>query len=123
MSETALSEATMLASLRDIRLPPDAAGGVLAELALAAGMAALAAMCVVAVLRLLSVERQLDQTIESGDAHPEMSEWTEARRRIALLHKLRQQDAECYAALKGDLYRPDGGPKLNQLEEEVARRV
>ncbi|WP_298936229.1 hypothetical protein [uncultured Ruegeria sp.] len=123
MNETALSEATMLASLRDIRLPPDAAGGVLAELALSAGVAGFAAFCVVAVLRLLSVQRSRDRSADSNEASPDMSEWTQARRRIALLHQLRHQDAARYAALKGDLYRPDGGPNLHQLEEEVARRV
>ncbi|NVO56685.1 hypothetical protein HW561_12910 [Rhodobacteraceae bacterium B1Z28] len=115
MSETALSEAAMLTSLRDIRLPVEAPGGLLAELVLTAGMAALAAVCVVAVLRLLSTKR--------SEAQSDRPDWSDDRRRIALLHLLRKQDAKRYAALKGDLYRPGGGPDLAELEEEVARRV
>ncbi|WP_170335204.1 hypothetical protein [Ruegeria arenilitoris] len=123
MNETAMSEATMLASLRDTRLPAEAAGGVLAEYAAVVGMAALAAVCVVFVLRLLSIRRVATRTGFAVDTQPDMSGWSDDRRRVALLHQLRKRDPKRYSELAGDLYRPGGGPDLASLKDEVARRV
>ena len=54
MSDGALSETALLASLRDIRLPSDAAGGILAEITVAVGAAGLCAIGLVLLLRLIS---------------------------------------------------------------------
>ena len=123
MSETALSEATMLASLRDIRLPAEAAGGMWTEYAAVAGVAALAAVFTVAVLRLLSKRSISARPIVTREESLDRKDWSEGRRRVALLHRLRELDAERYAELKGGLYRPCGDPDLALLEEEVSRRV
>ena len=57
MNEGALSRDAMLASLQDIRLPADAAGGQLAEIAVSIGLAALLAGLSLALLRLFSRHR------------------------------------------------------------------
>ncbi|MEX0367235.1 MAG: hypothetical protein AB3N22_14260 [Ruegeria sp.] len=122
MTDTPLSEATMLASLRDIQLPAEAAGGLGAELAVAMGGAGLCALGVVALLRLLSRRRVL-QTKTLGDALAALSDASDPERRVALLHLLRAHAPARYAALKADLYRPEGGPDIAALEAEVARLV
>ncbi len=122
MNETGLSETAMLASLRDIRLPAEAAGGPVADIAVAVGLAVMAALVVVALLRLLSTGR------DAAAEHPHGgmtagSDWSDARRRVALLHLLRVRDPERYSAIAGDLYRRGGGPDLKVLEAEVERCV
>ena len=123
MSEKALSEATMLASLRDIHLPAEAAGGTLAEYAVVFGIAALASAGCVAVLRFLSVKIAANKPSESPDKFSERQDWSVDRRRVALLHRLRDQNPKRYAELRGGLYQPGGDPDLKTLLEEVSGRV
>ncbi|NOE27022.1 hypothetical protein [Ruegeria sp. HKCCD6157] len=123
MSEKALSEATMLASLRDIHLPAEAAGGAVAEYAAVLGIAALASVGCVAILRLLSVRTAANRRPDPPDRSVEQPGWSVDRRRVALLHKLRTQSPKRYAELTGDLYQPGGEPDLATLQEEVAGRV
>ncbi|UUV08152.1 MULTISPECIES: hypothetical protein [Ruegeria] len=123
MSEKALSEATMLASLRDIHLPAEAAGGAVAEYAAVLGIAALASVGCVAILRLLSIRTAANIQLGPSDQSAEQPGWSVDRRRVALLHKLRAQNPKRYAELTGDLYQPGGEPDLETLQEEVAGRV
>ena len=123
MSEKALSEATMLASLQDIHLPAEAAGGTLAEYAAVFGIAALASTGCVAVLRFLSVRTAANKPSESPDISAERPDWSADRRRVALLHRLRDQDPKRYAELRGGLYQPGAGPDLETLQDEVSGRV
>lgn len=120
MSETAMSDTTMLASLRDIRLPAEAAGGVWADYAVVIGLSALIAICVVFVLRVLSTRRP---TARVGPKVEDVTGWSEDRLRVALLHQLREQDPQRYSELSEGLYRPDGGPSLAALKDEVAHSV
>ncbi|MDP5217060.1 hypothetical protein Q5Y75_07515 [Ruegeria sp. 2205SS24-7] len=123
MKDTALSETAMLASLRDIRLPPETPGGLVAELAVASGLAGLAALLVVGLLRLLSNRRAVAQELGPTDPMAALADKPEAERRIALLHLLRARAPERYAAIRGDLYRREGGIEQKALEAEVARLV
>ncbi len=123
MTEKALSEAAMLASLRDIHLPAEAVGGVLAEYAVVFGIAALASVGSVAVLRFLSVKSAANFPATASDQSTERPEWSADRRRVALLHRLRDQNPARYAELRSDLYQPGGGPDLETLQNEVAGRV
>lgn len=123
MSEKALSEATMLASLRDIHLPAEAAGGALAEYAVVLGIAALASVGCVAVLRFLSVRVTENRSKIPADHFADHPGWSVDRRKVALLHRLRAQNPTRYAELRGDLYQPGGGPDLETLKDEVAARV
>ncbi|WP_299964113.1 hypothetical protein [uncultured Roseobacter sp.] len=120
MTDRAISEAAMLASLRDIRLPEIAAGGTLAEVAAVIGLASVAALLLVGVIRLLSREKQPQATgSETGLAA--LAHLTGAERRVALLHLLRARAPERFAAIKGEIYTPGGGIDLETLEHEVRR--
>ena len=120
MSKTAMSDTTMLASLRDIRLPAEAAGGVWADYAAVIGLSALTAICVVYVLRMLSTRRRATRVSREVE---DISAMPDDRLRVALLHRLRAQNPQRYSELSEGLYRPDGEPSLATLKDEVARRV
>jgi hypothetical protein len=123
MTDRAMSESAMLASLRDITLPDLTTAAIAADVAVTVGLAALAALLVAGLLRLVSLRRRparlngIEQTLARLRAEPE------GARRVALLHMLRAQAPERYAELRGALYRPDGGIDTDALEAEVARRV
>ncbi len=121
MSEGALSEAAMRASLIDIRLPPEAAGGVWADLAIAIGLAGFLAVVVAALARLASQKRPAPTALNVQERLADIALLPAAERRVALLHLLREQAPERYADLAPGLYRPDGGPALDDLTAEVAR--
>jgi hypothetical protein len=123
MSDRALTEEAMLASLRGIDLPSEAAGGLPADIALTIGLAALAACAVAGLLRLFSLTRRpaappsLRQRVEDARSLPE------ADRRILLLHLLRERAPERYADIARDLYRPDRAPSAARVEAELQHLV
>lgn len=123
MSDRALSEEAMLTSLRDIRLPADAAGGMAADLAVAIGVASLVALVLAGLFRLLSLKpaRRTDSTTKARLA--DLAGLPEPERRVALLHLLRSLAPARYDDLKGAIYEPDGGVDLQTLEAEVRRLV
>ncbi|ABV92206.1 hypothetical protein Dshi_0458 [Dinoroseobacter shibae DFL 12 = DSM 16493] len=123
MSDRALSEATMLASLRDIHLPASAPGGVWAELCVAVGLAALAALVVAAVLRAFTVRRTGQGPVSLQDRVAALEALPDDARRVALLHVLRAYAPQRYADLRAALYKPGPGVTLATLEAEVARLV
>lgn len=123
MTDRALSEAAMRAGLRDIHLPEAAAGGGMADLAAAVGLAAGAALLAAAILRLLSHRRRRSfapsprQRLERARTLPE------PERRVALLRLLRDSAPDRYGELTADLYSLAGAPRTAELEAEVAARV
>lgn len=123
MSDQPLSEEAMLQSLRDMRLPAEAAGGVLAEVAVVVGVAALAALCLVGLLRLVSERRARPRPAPAEAPLAAILELPEGERRVALLHYLRDHAPQRFAALRGELYRPDGALDLAALEAEAGRSV
>lgn len=121
MSGQALSETALQAGLRDIRLPADAAGGIVAELAAAIALATVAALVIGLISRLFLgrkpriVANSLARQLAELDALPE------AERRIALLHLLKSHDPPQFATLRDSLYRPDVGPDASALRAALAR--
>ncbi len=113
----------MLASLRDIHLPAEAVGGVFAEYAVVFGIAALASVGCVAILRILSIKVTANKALETPKKFTDQPDWSADRRKVALLHRLRAQNPTRYAELRGELYKPGGGPDLETLQDEVAGRV
>jgi len=116
MSERGLSETAMLASLQDIHLPTEAAGGWLADLAASIGVAALLACGIIMIARLVSTRRTVKRTLTLAEQIAAL----DGASRIALLHVLKQHAPERYAVLQGELYRPDE-LDLERIEAEVAR--
>lgn len=123
MSDRALSEAAMLTSLRDIRLPAEAAGGIAADLAATIAIAGFAALLLAGVLRLLSLRNTAAAPETLADQLARLEEMPEADRRVALLHLLRAKAPERYRAVRGALYQPMGGVPTATLEAEVNRLV
>ncbi len=123
MSDKALSQDALLVSLRDIRLPDHAAGGILAELAVVVGLSGLCAVGVVLVLRAFSHRTPKSVDVSLATQVAALSDLAEAERRVALLHLLRVHAPARFAELKSDFYRPDTSVDLDQLETEVARLV
>ena len=119
MSDTALSEEALQASLRDIRLPPDNAGGWLADVLLVAGLAGLLALAVVAVLRLVTARRRPARLPSLADDLAALAKLPESEQRIALLHLLRTHAPERFEALRPELYRPGPAADLARLQAEV----
>jgi len=120
--EQSFSKDTMLASLRDIRLPDTAAGGALADVMVSIGLAALAAMLCIAILRLFFRPRCNASGVTLERRVHDAFALSEADRRVALLHILKQYAPERYKALSGGLYAP-GQLDMAQLEAEIARLV
>lgn len=123
MSDGALSETALLASLRDIRLPSDAAGGIFAEIAVAVGAAGMCAIGLVLLLRLISRRKVSVDPPKLQDHIAALARGTDAERRVGLLHLLRTHAPDRFAELKPDLYRPNSALDNQQLETEVARFV
>ncbi|MGB3243917.1 MAG: hypothetical protein WBB25_05255 [Sulfitobacter sp.] len=125
MSDTALSEEAMLASLRGLSLPPEAAGGMLSDIAVVVGLAACLALLAVALVRLLSVRRvPAENSLKARMmALTSSASLTEDQRRVALLHLLKSAAPERFAEMRGELYRPGGHVDLTALQAEVARHV
>lgn len=123
MTDRAMSETAMLASLRDIDLPAVAAGGVIADLAVTVGLAGLAALVVAGLLRLVSFRRHPGSPDDLRGQLAGLAQRPPEDRRVALLHLLRAHAPERYAAVKGRLYEPGGGVDIDTLEAEVARLV
>lgn len=121
MTDRALSETAMLAGLRDIRLPVDAAGGGLGDLAAAMALAAGAALIVLQILRLFSLRRSAALT--GPDRLAGLDDLPEDARRVALLHFLKDRAPDRFAPLKSRLYSRENPLDLPELEAEVARLV
>lgn len=122
MSGEAISEEVLQASLRDVRLPGEALGGLVAELSAALALACLAALLAGVVLRAVSRRRPppaapLSEAISRAEA------LEEPQRRLAFLHLLKTHAPERFAALKGSLYRPEGPPDTASLKADLERHV
>lgn len=121
MTDTALSEEAMLASLRGLSLPAEAAGGTVADIAVAIGLAALMALVVVGFLRLITVKRE---DVKDAQTHlSALSDLPEDSQRIALLHMLKTAAPDRFAKMAADMYRPQHKVDLETLRAEVARHV
>lgn len=119
--DRAMSETAMLASLRDIHLPDVAPAGMAADIAATVGLAALAALVVATLLRLVSLQRTPAPKDDLRVELARLKREPDAVRRVALLHLLRARAPARYAEIRGTLYRPEGGLDTDDLEAEVAR--
>ncbi|MFK7880714.1 hypothetical protein [Roseobacter sp.] len=123
MTDRAMSEEAMLTSLRDIHLPAEAAGGFIADVAVAVGMASLLALALAGILRALSLQRKSAAKVTLSDRIAALAQLPEREKRVALLHLLRARAPERYSALRGPIYQPGGGIDVATLEAEVNRLV
>lgn len=123
MTDRALSEEAMLASLRDIALPSHAAGGLAADVFMTIALAGIAGLVVAGVLRLFSLRRIARPEPTIRDRLESVRALPDADRRIALLHMLRRHAPERYREIARDLYRPQSAVTAQRLEVELERLV
>lgn len=120
MTGGAMSREAMLASLGDIRLPVGSVGDTVADLAAGIGLAALAALIVVAVLRAAGSKRTTVTAPTAAERRAEFAALPGEARRVAMLHLLKEVAPERHAALGARLYRP-GGVATEEIEAELSR--
>ncbi|MBY6047200.1 hypothetical protein [Vannielia litorea] len=108
----ALTEEAVQAGLVEIRLPADAPGGLIAELAAGAGMGLGLALCIALLLRPVLRGRErppapasFAQRLAAADALPE------EQREIALLTLWREADPSGYGAQRSQIYARGGVPE------------
>ena len=115
MADRALSEEAMLAGLRDIRLPPDAAGGFAAELLAAVALGLILAVVAGWMLRMLRAAPRLRHAPPPQRAAALSPDQT----RLALLHDLKTRRPDIFARYAPSLYRPGGLPDAEELERAL----
>lgn len=117
MADRALTEEAVLAGLQDIRLPPDAAGGLAAELLAAIGFGLIVAAVLGLFIPLITRSRRPEWTRTAGAR----AQLTEDARQLELLRLLKRKRPETFAALAARIYAPNGLPDIETLETEVGR--
>lgn len=122
-SDAALSEQTLQASLRDIRLPGEVAGAGVIDLVLVAGLAGCLAVVLLVGLRFVTGARQPAPTQGLERQLDQLDTLTSDQQRVALLHLLRRHAPERYRQITGDLYKPGMLTDLARLRDEVRRCV
>ncbi|MFZ5963715.1 hypothetical protein ACOXXX_12235 [Thalassococcus sp. BH17M4-6] len=118
MADRALTEEAMLAGLRDIRLPSEAAGGLLGELLTALALGLLLAALLGCAARWVTSARTSDRRRAAA-----LADLPEEDQRLALLHRLKTAAPARYAEIAARLYQPGGLPDLDTLRAEVDRHA
>lgn len=123
MTDRAMTEEAVLASLRDIHLPAGAAGGWGADLAATLALAIACGLLLGVVLRGLSQRAKTEQEPSLRRDMAGLRDLPEPEQRVALLHLLKRYMPERYTALKPALYRPNSGLSAQELHEELSRHA
>ncbi|SFD63191.1 hypothetical protein [Roseivivax sediminis] len=113
----AITEEALHAGLRDIHLPLNAPGGLVAELFAALALGLALALILGLLLRTLTARRAGMPAEAPLDALPDEA------RRLALLRLLRERAPERYAEIAASLYRPGGLPEAAELQAELDRHA
>lgn len=121
MADRALTREVMLNGLHDIRLPPEAPGGLIAELLAVVGVALIAAVLVSLIVRSVTLPRKRATEPSPLDRLAALATLPDCDRQIALLHLLKSQRPEAFRKLSAQLYTRGGAPDISTLEAEVAR--
>lgn len=122
MTDRALTKEAVLSGLQDIRLPPEASGGLVSEVLAVIGLALILAVLISLGARLVT-RSPPGRPRKPGlrDRAAALSDLPGEERRVALLHLLKATRPDAFRALAADLYAPGGLPDLAELEAEVGR--
>ncbi|MDW4498647.1 hypothetical protein R5H30_11690 [Sulfitobacter sp. D35] len=119
METNGIDRETMLASLHDIRLPPTASGGLLADLLVAVALGLLAAFAVALVLPWLSRPRTPTGATSLAERAAELRDLPETDRALALLHLGREAGLDLTEARRDRLYAPGVFPEARALQARL----
>ncbi len=115
-----MTHAAMQASLHDIVLPADAAGGAVAGVLATVALAGLLALVAGGLLRLFSLRRAKVPPAPNIYARvAALATLSEAERRTGLLHLLKNERPERFARLRDALYRKDTPLDTDKLTAEL----
>lgn len=122
MADRALTPEAVLTGLQDIRLPAEAAGGLVAEVLAVVGLGLGLALLLGLAVRIVSRPRVSRTRVPSlASRLAALSDLPEAERSVALLHLLKEVRPARYQALSEGIYRIGGVPDASALEAELRR--
>lgn len=116
MADPLISHETMLASLHDIRLPTEAAGGLLAEIAVAIALGLLCAAALGFVMPAFAQRRRPEVEPSLDERVADLRHLPDEARAMALLHLMRDAAPETLPKDCTTLYAVDGFPTAAELE-------
>ncbi len=123
MTDKAISQEALLQGLRDIHLPPEIAGGGIAQVLAAVAIGAGLALLIGGVLRLFSMRHVTARPATVSDRIKAARALPSEAQQIALLHLLKDVSPDRYQALTQGLYQPDGTPDARQIEKELRQNA
>ncbi|QHQ36514.1 hypothetical protein [Algicella marina] len=119
MSERGLTRDDMIAAMQDIRLPAEAPGGLIADLAVAIGLGLLVALLFSAVLPLVTRRQQPPRPPTAEESMGRLDGLPEDMRVIGLLHILRSHDPARAREFTEELYRKGPLPDAERLVASI----
>ena len=122
MADPLISHETILASLHDIRLPTEAAGGLLAEVAVAIGLGFLCAGVLGFVIPVFAGRRRPEVGRTLVERVADLRHLPDEARAMALLHLMRSATPETMPKDRTTLYAADGFPTAAELETALLNR-
>ena len=123
MTDRAISQEALLQGLRDIHLPPEIAGGGIAQVLAAVAIGAGLALLIGGVLRLFSMRLVTAKPATVAERIVAARDLPSDAQKIALLHLLKDVSPERYQALTQGLYQPNGTPDAHQIEKELRQNA
>lgn len=118
MADALITAEDLVAGLHDIRLPSHAAGGVVADVAAAAGLGLIAALFIALLVPLVSVRLASARSEVLKDQIAALEGLSPEERGVALLRMIAARNPGS-SVLSGDLYTRDGLPSVEALEAEL----
>lgn len=119
MADRAISQEALLQGLRDIHLPPEIAGGGIAQMLAALAMGLGFALIIGGVLRAFSTRPKRVRPVTLDDRVIAARELPSDAQQVALLHLLKDVSPERYQALSRRIYQKGGIPTPDVIEQEL----
>ncbi len=123
MADRAISQEALLQGLRDIHLPPEIAGGVIAQMLAALAMGLGLALIIGGILRVFSMRPKRVRPVTLNDRVIATRDLPTDAQQVALLHLLKDTSPERYQALSQHIYEKGGIPAPDVIEQELRDHV
>ena len=119
MADRAISQEALLQGLRDIHLPPEIAGGGIAQMLAALAMGLGFALIIGGILRVFSMRPKRVRPVTLNDRVIAARDLPSDAQQVALLHLLKDASPERYQALSKRIYQKGGIPAPDVIEQEL----